>query len=538
MRIVYCPELRRPRTCVTVGDDKGIYAVTLQEALDSRQNTRAGRVGKPPVGLKDYVRRCSSRDKDLYRWLQKLQSRFTWGLKDEGLELEDLSKQLEHDLHLQLGQRGNVAHSYSFLAYVRYLQGQLEEALSLLNQSEQKTRECYGEESEQRLIVTYGDLAWLKYHIGDHEQAETYCQKVEDILEKHPTDSSTVLHPEVYGEKAWTFLKFSKSYYHKAIDCFCRALELRPDDCEFNNGYAIALYRTELYASELHAEADAEESPATKQLRRALEINPNDGVLLSMLALKLLYYQKYREADELVEKALKVGPDDTQVIRYVAKYLHKRDQVDRSIDLLQRALNHSSQSAFIHHRLGLCYNRKKKDLLSKTAHPDKVEAQQWRRLSMKHLEEAIRLKNTLNHAKAELALLYAEDSKMARAQQMFNDVLEKMEEESSSICQTICLRYAEFCLYHTFQRDCAVTYFKMVLEFDSNKSEKKLSMKKLRQIAERRLDRNRDDATAFGILGAVAKAEGDRRMAVRYYEKALERDRGNEEYLSALRMLR
>ena len=69
---------------------------------------------------------------------------------------------------------------------------------------------------------------------------------VSDSLQvKHPADSSTVLHPEVYGEKAWTFLKFSKSYYPKAIECFCRALELQPDDCEFNNGYAIALYRTE-----------------------------------------------------------------------------------------------------------------------------------------------------------------------------------------------------------------------------------------------------------------------------------------------------
>lgn len=62
---------------------------------------------------------------------------------------------------------------------------------------------------------------------------------------KHPPDSSTDLHPEVYGEKGWTFLKFSSSYYTKAEEYFCKALELQPDDWEWNTGYAIVLYRTE-----------------------------------------------------------------------------------------------------------------------------------------------------------------------------------------------------------------------------------------------------------------------------------------------------
>lgn len=64
------------------------------------------------------------------------------------------------------------------------------------------------------------------------------------LQEKYPTDSPDVL-LQVYSEKAWTFLKFSRSYYPRATDCFCRALDLQPDDCELNKGYAIALYRTE-----------------------------------------------------------------------------------------------------------------------------------------------------------------------------------------------------------------------------------------------------------------------------------------------------
>lgn len=65
---------------------------------------------------------------------------------------------------------------------------------------------------------------------------------------------------------------------------------------------------------------EGEESPAVKQLHRALEVNPDDGVLLSILALKLLK-EKPQEAERLVERALKIGPDNPHVTRYVAKYL-------------------------------------------------------------------------------------------------------------------------------------------------------------------------------------------------------------------------
>ncbi|XP_069581247.1 interferon-induced protein with tetratricopeptide repeats 5-like [Brachyistius frenatus] len=476
---------------------------------------------------------------DLRCRLLQLQSCFTWDLKEEQLELDDLSRQLQHDIELQLGQPGAEAHACRFLAYVRYLQGQPEEALSLLNQSEEKTRESYGEEDERRLIVTYGDLAWLRYHRGDFTQSRTFCQRVHDILVKHPLGSSSDLHPEVYGEKGWTFLKFSKFYYPRAIECFKRALELQPDDCEWNAGYAIALFRTEPNDLKIHHE----ESPATKQLRRAVEINPDDGVLLSMLALKLVLYQKHREAEGLVERALEVGPDDPQVIRYVAKFLRKQDQLDRSIDLLQRVMRRSSQSAFIHHQLALCYKRKKKNLISKRPKPER-EVQHWRRLSIQNLEEAVRLKTGLNLAKADLALQYAEESdgrsdpRLRRAQRMFDEVLETVEDETWSIRQSICRCYAEFCHYHSIQKDCAVSYYMKALEFRPDTSEARHCAKKLRLMAERRLWNDRGDAAAYGILGDVAKAEGDRRTAVRYYEKALQRDADNEHFLSALLELR
>ncbi|KAK2884345.1 hypothetical protein Q8A73_020819 [Channa argus] len=446
----------------------------------------------------------SDAGEDLRSRLLELQSRFTWDLKKEDLNLEDFRTEMQHDTALGLEQQTYSAHSYGFLAYLRYLQGQLKEADSLLSQSEKQTIQCFGEESERHLIVTYGDLAWLKYHTGDYTQSQTYWQRVQDILVKCPVDSSTDLHPEVYGEKAWTYLKMSKSYYPKAIECFCKALKLQPDDCKLNKGYAITLYRTEEDITETHIK----ESPATKQLRRAVEINPEDGVLLSMLALKLTIYQKHQEAAGLVERALEVGPEDTQVIRYVAKYLRKQDELDQSIDLLQRALKStcSSQSAFIHHQLALCYRRKQKDLLPLRVHPDR-EVQRWRSLCIEHLEEALRLRSTLNHAKAILALGYAEENQKARAQEMFDEVLEKVEEEPNGMRQFVYRCYAEFCHYHSIQKELAIKYYTKGLQINPTTSEGRHCIKKLKLMAARRHHNNPRDTVAWGILGTVVKAE-------------------------------
>ncbi|XP_039463223.1 interferon-induced protein with tetratricopeptide repeats 5-like [Oreochromis aureus] len=242
-------------------------------------------------------------------------------------------------------------------------------------------------------------MAWLKYHDGDFAQSQSYCQRVEDILVKYPTGSSGSLLPEVYGEQAWTYLKLSKSYYLKAVDSFRKALEIQTDDTEWNAGYAIALFRTEEWVLENLEEN--EEPPSIKQLHSALELNPDDAVLQSMLAVKLGAYKKYEEAEGLLKKALKTDPDNPHVSRYVGKYFR-------------------------------------------------------------------------NHG----------------------------------------------------------------LLIPLKKYEKKVCAKKLKQIAERRLAKHPGDGEALALVGQVARAEGNRKEAAEFYEKALNCDKDNEEYLSALCELR
>ncbi|XP_030611549.1 interferon-induced protein with tetratricopeptide repeats 5-like [Archocentrus centrarchus] len=468
--------------------------------------------------------------------LQQLQCHFTWDLKKESVDLEDLSTRLQNDIQLQLGKPGAVAHSYNFLAYVRYLQDQQEEALSHLNQSEETITERYADESERRLIVTYGDMAWLKYHTGDYTQSQSYCQRVEDQLLKYTTGSSTSLLPEVYGEKAWTYLKFSRSSLSKAIDCFRKALEVQTRDSEWNAGYAIALFRTEL--RHLENLEKGEESPAIKQLRFALEVNPDDAVLQAMLAVKLVVYKKFHEAKDLVKKALETDPDNPHVIRYIGKYFRMLDQLDESIDMLERALKRADQSPFIHHQLALCYKRKKIAEQSHKPFSNQREVRYWRRICIRHLEEAVKIRPSFVLASTDLALLYAEERDIRRAENIFLQCLQKFPEFEESLCQTFHQRYADFHLYHKKNEVEAIAHYTKGLLVALKTEARRLCSKRLKQIAERRLSKNRDDGEAHALLGQVAKAEGNKKKAAEFYEKALDCDVDNAEYLSALCELR
>lgn len=233
------------------------------------------------------------------------------------------------------------------LGYVRYLQGFQDDALANLLKSEELIRE-HGEDCERFLIVTYGNLAWLRYYRGLYSQCNSFLEKLVGIKEKFPTGSPTVLHPEVYGETGWTFLKFNYKYYEKAKECFKRALELEPDNSEWNAGYAIDLYRTEIEPPRV------EDSLTGKQLRRAIEKNPEDAVLMMLLGLRLLLLKQYNESKKLVDEAFEMDPSNPHVIRYVGKYFRHGGSVDRSIALFKRAVERNYNYAILHHQLALC----------------------------------------------------------------------------------------------------------------------------------------------------------------------------------------
>ncbi|KAJ7987739.1 hypothetical protein DPEC_G00329610 [Dallia pectoralis] len=471
----------------------------------------------------------TSQDSALKTNLLSLECHFTWDLRVDDTDIDDLLNRLNDQIKLGIGKEVGAARTFSFLAYVKYLKGDPEEAMANLLKAEQLTREHCGGDLEKCLIVTYGDLAWLQYHVGDYIKCQSYLDKLDKIKDTHST--SLLQQPQIYSQKGWTFLKYSYKHYDKALECFKKALEMEPNDSECNAGYAITLYRTETELSSV------DESAAIKQLRRAIEMNPQDAVLLVLLGLKLADYKKYGEAEEFVLKALEISPDHPHVIRYVGKFLRKHGNVDKSIDMLKRAHQRTSQSPIIHHQLALCYKEKKHSLYWSNIIFKSDVIQNLISQCIHHLEIATSLKPSFIYAWAELALLYGEVKEITKAEKLFKETFEKAKNDNDSL-QTLHRYYGQFQQYYNKCEPLAIKHYAEGLALQKDTAEWKRCALKLEKIAKRRVDRDPEDSDACGILGFVYKIQGHKQMAIEFYNRALVCDMDNDKYLAALCELR
>ncbi|XP_060794826.1 interferon-induced protein with tetratricopeptide repeats 5-like [Neoarius graeffei] len=460
--------------------------------------------------------------------LLQLECHFTWALNKNDVDLTDLLNRLEEQLNLDLGGETGAARAHSYKGFVKFLLGSNTEALSNFERSVELTK-SRGNDCDKLFVVAYGDLAWLYYHMGNFTECESYLSKLSEIKVKYPS----VPYAEVLGEKGWTFLKFSQKYYEWAKKCFKKALELEPEDPEWNAGLAIALYRLEynLQNSAVSTETSTENS--TDQLRWAIATNPDDDVLKVLLALRLTVDKKYNEAESLVEQALESSPEHPNVLRYVAKFLRNQGSVDRSIALLKTALEKVTNAAFIHHQLGLCYKQKIQNLrFAGSHHRTGAEIKQAQEQCIYHLEIATKLKTGFILAMSDLALQYGVKRDMQRAEEMFHNAFQTAKERNEN-CQYVHLCYAEFQQYSMKCEPAAIKHYTECLNLNPKTYHGKKSAESLKKIAKRRIENNPEDGEAFGILGIIHKEQGEKQQAIECFEKALSCE-DNEDYLSHL----
>ncbi|XP_062382964.1 interferon-induced protein with tetratricopeptide repeats 5-like [Sardina pilchardus] len=325
-------------------------------------------------------------------------------------------------------------------------------------------------------------------------------------------------------------IRFAYKYYGRAKQCFEKALELEPEESEWNIGYAIALYRTEDIKR-----SSAEDSLAVKQLRLARQKSPDNAKITVLLGLRLFDFDKYDEAESLIEEALEMDPTNPHVIRYVSKNFRCCGNLDRAIALLKRAIDRTEKSAFLHHQLALCYKRKMTDLLRGDARGRGQEVRQLIGQCTYHLQLAITLRPNFLLAKAELALLYGQDRRIENTQveEMFKAILKEAEERTDML-QIIHHYCGEFHHYKNNSESQAVHHYTECMRLGQDRHFGKQSAYHLKRMAFKRVNRDPSDGEALGILGFIHKARGKKSEAIEYYEKALEFDQNNEEYLNAL----
>ncbi|XP_072559827.1 interferon-induced protein with tetratricopeptide repeats 5-like [Paramormyrops kingsleyae] len=381
------------------------------------------------------------------------------------------------------------------------------------------------------LIVTYGNFAWLYYHLDDHVKSMHYLEKVEDIKQRFPTQSPTAFHAEVYGEMGWTFLMYSWKYIETAKECFEKAMKEHPDNPDWNCGYATALYRVE-YGSNT-----TEDSPAGKQLRRALELSPGDPYIMALLGLKLADHDRLTEAEELIERALMIS-DKPHIIRYVAKFFRKHRSMTKPINLLKRALEKTPNSAFLHHQIAVCYKNKRFNLCrNRGQNINREEVEHLLLLAIHHCEKAIDMRPSFIIAMIDLAVLHAEKGNLTKAEELFQEAFQVARAKNLNL-QDVHKSYGNFQLYHKRSESLAIEHYMEGCQIQKDSKVGEKCVQRLEMIAKRRTDRNPSDGEAFGILGYVNQLRGDKLQAIECYEKALLHNPGNDEFLTALCDLR
>ncbi|XP_062927243.1 interferon-induced protein with tetratricopeptide repeats 5-like [Mobula hypostoma] len=474
----------------------------------------------------------------LFEKLCQLQCHFTWIPQKDNTDFSDMKLRLQDSIKLGVKYQ---ATSYNQLAFVNCRQGDYEEAIQNLKEAEKIWRENHNNEFERRSIITYGNFAWVHYHLGQLTEVQSYLDKLEMIC-KPLSDGPryTAMIPEVYGEKGWSLLTFGTSvYYEEAKECLEKALKEDSDNVEWTMGYATALYRLETCSG---VPEKQEQSQPVKYLRRVLELDPDDTVAMVMLALKLQEFNEAEKANELVEEALRKTPDLPYVLRYAAKFYRIGRDVDIAIGLLKRALEFTPCSSFLHHQIGICYREKLFTLKKKADHnyPDRAALQQKAELISKckyHFEKAFELKSSLILAKLDFAGICLENGEVDRAEEIYNSLL-SLEDLAPDNKQALDLQIGLFELYHKRSESNAIVYFLDGLKFLHGNKPWKLCYSNLRKILGKQIRRNPRNGKAFGILGMVHQLAGEKDEVVECFEKALEFDPGNEEYLNALSELR
>ncbi|XP_033886581.3 interferon-induced protein with tetratricopeptide repeats 5 [Acipenser ruthenus] len=468
---------------------------------------------------------------DLEASLQELECHFTWDLKkDEIKDLDNISEKLLDRVKFFHSRYHSTY--FNILAFISHLEGQNETALEFLRKAEHVLRD---EKPflEKHLLVTYGNYAWVYYHIGNLSEVNTYLGKVEDICRSIPRSSRYSANlPIVYGEKAWTLLKLGARYYPSSKESFQKALHGDPDNLSLNSGYAVVLYRLEGFR---RRKVKTESSEAVKQLRKVLRLEPNNSEAMVFLALKLQWNRK-EESRNLVENALRVSPDVPQVTRYVAKYFRAEGAIDKSLEILKKAVELAPQSSFLHHQIGLCYKQEFAKMFTVKINEQRVPLdEKMAKVAecIHYFKKSVEIKPSNLHAKVNLAEAYGENRQLEEAEKIYTDVLEDPFLGVSDKQYTL-NNYALFLLFKKKNEPSAICHFKAAYEIQLRTSSRVQAGKKLKQIAKQRLKTNTGDSEAYEIFSFVYMQDGQKKKAMEYSLKAKQFSSFNAEDLSAL----
>lgn len=457
--------------------------------------------------------------------LLQLECHFTWTLLKEHVGLEALEETIVD--HIKFVKESNIT-DYNMLSYVCHLKDSNEEALRNLKKAEEAIQKRHPGEIAKRSLVTWGNYAWIYYHMQRYEEAQTYVSKVENSCKKlSSTAHGKIQLPEIYAEQGWASLRFGVNYFERAKNCFEKALKSEPDNPDFNAGYAIAMYRLEILADRYCEET----RPCLEVLKRAVELSPKNTTLLALLALQLQRLKRSNEGERYIEEGLQITPDFPVFLRYAANFYRKKGEVGKAVEILKKALALTPKSVFLHHQLGLCYRFKALQLKKRYAPQEEVE--NLIQLAIFHFKTVTDKKPTFIYAHSDLANAYALCKRYEEAEEVFQEVLQRNNLQCGEK-QEIYFNYGNFQHFHMKSESKAIKCYIEGLKMEKDSCGRRKCREAVETLLKQKIESRLGDATDIGTLGLVHKLNGEKQKAIECYEKAIALDPINEEYRNAL----
>ncbi|XP_029787535.1 interferon-induced protein with tetratricopeptide repeats 3 [Suricata suricatta] len=241
---------------------------------------------------------------------------------------------------------------YNFLAYVKHLNGHNEAALECLRRAEELVQREHSDQAEIKSLVTWGNYAWVYYHLGRFADAQMYVDKVKLVCEKFSNPYSMEC-PELDCEEGWTLLKCGGKHNERAKVCFEKALEKKPNNPEFFSGLAIATYRLD---------NNPQKPFSLDVLKQALELSPDDQYIKVLLALKLQKMNEEAKGECLVAEAMEKTPCPADVLCHAATFYKNKGDLDKAIELFLRASESIPNNGYLYHQIACCYKAKVKQI--------------------------------------------------------------------------------------------------------------------------------------------------------------------------------
>ncbi|KAM3835236.1 interferon-induced protein with tetratricopeptide repeats 5-like [Vipera latastei] len=465
--------------------------------------------------------------------LQQFECHFTWMLQKEHIHPDELEERIAEQIQF-LRNKSKVL-NYNLLAYVKFLNDKKKAALENLQKAEETVPIEYPGDVEKRSLVTWGNSAWVHYHMGNLTESQAYVKKVESVCKQLGSASPYKMElPQIYCEKGWALLKFGSKYYEKVKESFEKALEKEPENPEFNSGYAITVYRIEDHFAKKPSQASLE------PLRHAVKLNPDDVFVVPLLALKLQEIKETKEGEKYIKEALQKHPDIPYVLRYAAKFYRKKGDVDGSLQHLEKALNLTPNAGFLYHQIGLCYRKKYFGMKTESQYgkcQDKDKMEKSLRSCIDYFQKAVERKPKFFYANINLAEVYAEQGQLRKADEIYQKLFTINNLDSLEM-QQLHFNYGRFQWFHRHSKSEAFKHYLATLKIENDSFERDKCKCILEKLVENKIRRGETGAENFAILGIIHQLNGEKQQALEAYEKALNIDPGNEEYFSAILKLK